>query len=95
MATNQLPQVMSCTVADCSYNHAEACAAAAITMGKQKDAACVTFIPLGVKGGLDRVQAYVGACQQGDCLHNSALECTAPAVRVGAGSAECLTFATR
>ncbi len=93
MATSELPRVLGCTVESCSYNHDDACAAAAITIGKAKDASCVTFIPLGVKGGLDRVESFVGACQKVDCKHNSHLECSAPSIRVGADTAECLTYA--
>lgn len=94
MATTlDLPRVLNCTVAGCSYNHEEACAAAAVTMGSKDGASCVTFIPLGIKGGLDRVGSFVGACQKADCLHNDRLECTADAVRVGADDAECLTYA--
>ena len=90
-----LPPVAECSVDGCSYNHEHACQAAAVTIGASgADANCATFIPLGVKGGLDKVVSHVGACQRADCRHNSALECTAASVRVGAGadSADCLTF---
>lgn len=81
----------------CSYNDHSACNAAAVTIGGTGDAQCVTFIPLTLKGGLDRVVTHVGACQRDDCSHNSALECQAPAVRIGAGHdvADCLTYAHR
>ncbi|MFP5282127.1 MAG: DUF1540 domain-containing protein [Actinomycetes bacterium] len=93
-----LPPVAECSVDGCSYNHEHACQAAAVTIGATgDDANCATFIPLGFKGGLDKIVSHVGACQRSDCTHNSALECTAPSVRVGAGHdlADCLTYAPR
>ena len=93
MPTVELPKVLGCAVDACSYNHDDVCSAAAITVGQQDDASCVTFIPLSVKGGLDRVQSFVGACQKVDCKHNSHLECAADSVRIGADNAECLSYA--
>jgi hypothetical protein len=90
-----LPPVAECSVDGCPYNHEHACNAAAVTIGAGgSDANCATFIPLDVKGGLDRVVSHVGACQRADCTHNSSLECTADAVRIGAGAdtADCLTY---
>ncbi|HEY0217557.1 MAG TPA: DUF1540 domain-containing protein [Cellulomonas sp.] len=92
----ELPAVSECSVAGCSYNHEHACGAAAITVGGGAgDAQCATFIPLSVKGGLDRVVSHVGACQRQDCTHNDHLSCSADAVRIGAGHdlADCLTYA--
>ncbi|HEY0187552.1 MAG TPA: DUF1540 domain-containing protein [Cellulomonas sp.] len=91
----ELPAVSECSVAGCSYNHAHACGAAAITIGGTGDAQCATFIPLSVKGGLDRVVSHVGACQRADCSHNNHLSCSADAVRIGSGHdlADCLTYA--
>lgn len=91
-----LPAVAECSVDGCSYNDHSSCHAAAVTIGGE-GARCATFIPLGVKGGLDRVVSHVGACQRQDCSHNSHLECAAPAVRIGAGRdvADCLTYAPR
>lgn len=94
----ELPHVTECTVLGCSYNDHSNCHAGAITIvGAGDDAQCATFIPLNVKGGLDKVLASVGACQRTDCVHNSDLECTATAVRVGAGHdlADCLTYQPR
>ncbi|MFI2753757.1 DUF1540 domain-containing protein [Cellulomonas sp. P22] len=91
----EMPQVSSCTVAGCSYNH-DGCHAGAVTItGAGDDAQCATFIPLDRKGGLDRVISHVGACQRFDCTHNTDLECGAAAVRIGAGHdlADCLTYA--
>jgi len=93
-----LPPVTECSVAGCSYNDHSNCHAAAVTIGGVNgDAQCATFIPLGVKGGLDKVITHVGACQRVDCVHNSSLECKAPAVRVGSGAdtADCLTYTPR
>ncbi|MBD3779353.1 MULTISPECIES: DUF1540 domain-containing protein [unclassified Cellulomonas] len=91
------PPVSECSVDGCSYNHDHACSAAAITVGGSTtgDAQCSTFIPLSVKGGLDRVVSHVGACQRADCSHNEHLTCAADAVRIGAGHdlADCLTYA--
>lgn len=94
-ATLELPTVSGCTVESCSYNHDDACSAAAVTIGSTPDAACTTFIPLGVKGGLDRVTSFVGACSKADCSHNDHLECTAESIRIGSNSADCLTYAAR
>lgn len=93
--TLELPHVLDCTVSACSYNHSDACSAAAVTIGSTPDATCRTFIPLGVKGGLDRVTSFVGACSKADCSHNSQLECTAPSVCIGADTADCLTYSAR
>ena len=87
MTTINLPLISSCTVDGCSYNHDHECHAAAVTISSTgTEASCVTFIPLGVKGGLDKVVSHVGACQRADCLHNKDLECTAEAVRIGPGA---------
>lgn len=94
----ELPQVSECTVAGCSYNDHSTCHAGAVTIGGNgTDAQCATFIPLNVKGGLDRVLASVGACQRAECVHNENLECSAPSVRIGSGSdtADCLTYTHR
>ncbi len=93
----EMPHVSECSVAGCSYNH-DGCHAFAVTItDKGAGAECGTFIPLGAKGGLDKVVARVGACQQADCVHNESLECQAPAVRVGPGAdqADCLTYTPR
>ncbi len=93
-----LPAIAECSVAGCSYNDHSHCHAAAITVGGATgDAQCTTFIPLGVKGGLDTVLSHVGACQRPECAHNDHLECTAESIRVGGGHdlAGCLTFAPR
>lgn len=97
----EMPEVAECTVDGCGYNHDHGCHAGAVTIaGHSGDAECATFIPLGTKGGLDKVIAHVGACQRSECVHNSSLECAAPAIRVGFGPedpahADCLTFASR
>lgn len=94
----EMPEVAECSVAGCSYNDHSHCHAAAVTIaGTAGDAACATFIPLGSKGGLDKVVSHVGACQRAECTHNSSLECTAEAVRIGSGHdhADCLTFTPR
>jgi hypothetical protein len=90
-----MPRILDCSVEVCSYNKDNACSAAAITMGSSPAASCTTFIPLGVRGGLDRVTAFVGACSKADCVFNDNLECSAEAVRVGADSAQCLTYQAR
>lgn len=97
----EMPEVTSCTVDGCSYNHDHDCHAGAVTIaGVPGDASCATFIPLSTKGGLDKVVAHVGACQRVDCVHNEDLECAASSIRVGAGPqdphhADCLTFEER
>ena len=98
-ALTDMPAVSECSVDQCSYNdHNHGCHAEAVTIGGSgADAACATFIPLDIRGGLDRVVSHVGACQRHDCAHNDHLECGAPAVRVGAGRdlADCLTYTHR
>lgn len=82
-ADMELAHVTECNVVGCGYNH-DGCHASAITVGGHGvNAKCATFIPLGTKGGLDRVITTVGACQRGDCVHNDSLECVADSVRVG------------
>lgn len=93
----ELPTVADCSVAACSYNH-DGCHAGAVTITAEgSDAACATFIPLDLKGGLSKVVASVGACQRSNCAFNEALNCTAPSVRIGSGkdAADCLTFIAR
>ncbi|GAA2237901.1 DUF1540 domain-containing protein [Rarobacter faecitabidus] len=96
-----LPHISECSVAGCSYNSEHSCHAGAVTIAQSSGStSCATFIPLGIKGGLDRVVAEVGACHRSNCTHNSSLECHASTVRIGAGPddvthAGCLTFETR
>lgn len=88
----EMPHVVECAVADCSYNH-DGCHAFAVTIDDDVD--CATFIDIGARGGLDRVVAQVGACQRSSCQFNANLECTAEAVRIGpggGGTANCLTY---
>ncbi|MGV9408496.1 DUF1540 domain-containing protein [Nocardia sp. NPDC003693] len=99
MTTMEMPHVAECTVSNCSYNH-DGCHAYAINVsGHNGTADCGTFIPLTIKGGLDRVTSMVGACQRADCTHNRDLECTATDIHVGPGSgadtARCLTYSAR
>ncbi len=101
-ATMDLPHIAECSVAGCSYNSHHSCHAGAITVSGQgaSTASCATFIPLSVKGGLEKVIAEVGACHRADCTHNDSLECHASAVRIGAGADDvshpgCLTFESR
>ncbi len=94
----EMPQVVECSIDGCGYNHDHGCHAGAVTIaGHTGDAECATFIPLGTKGGLDKVISHVGACQRSECVHNDSLECTATAVRLGPGAvdADCLTYEPR
>lgn len=84
---NQIPAVSNCQVTNCAFND-HGCNAFAMTMG---DKGCVTFIELGVRGGLNDIHAKVGACQRADCTHNHNLECGASAIDV-AGNADCLMY---
>ena len=92
MTTLEMPHVTECSVSACSYNH-DGCTAFAVTVGQ--DAKCATFVPLNIRGGLDKVLSQVGACQRHDCVHNENLECRAELVRVGGEFADCLTFEAR
>lgn len=64
----EMPHVVECTVAGCSYNH-DGCTAFAVTI--DGDADCATFIDIAARGGLDKVVAQVGACQRTTCAFNS------------------------
>ena len=67
MTLDELPAVAECSVSGCSYNDHSHCHAAAVTIGGAVgDAECATFIPLGTKGGLDKVVSHVGACQRAE-----------------------------
>ncbi|WP_084252739.1 DUF1540 domain-containing protein [Devriesea agamarum] len=94
MTVIDMPRVSECTVSGCSYNH-DGCHAFAVTVGQ--DAHCATFIPLNVKGGLNKVVSQVGACQRTSCTHNEDLACAADSIRVGAGGhdADCLSYEAR
>ncbi|MSS83364.1 DUF1540 domain-containing protein [Actinomycetaceae bacterium WB03_NA08] len=97
MALKNLPIISDCTVSACSYNN-DGCRAGAITVEAfGNEAACGTFIPLSVKGGLPTMMASVGACQRADCTHNELLTCGAPTIKIGTGTstADCLTFSAR
>lgn len=95
------PHVSECSTAGCSYNHHESCHAGAVTIATSSSGtSCATFIPLSIKGGLDKVVAEVGACHRASCTHNTSLECVASAVRIGSGPDDethpgCLTFEQR
>ena len=88
MTTIDLPLVQDCSVSECSYNN-NGCAAGAVTIGYGRT--CSTFVPLSIRGGLERKSPVVGACQKADCSFNTDLECTASAIRVGSTSADGLT----
>jgi len=92
MTTIDLPLVQDCSVSECSYNN-NGCAAGAVTIGYGRT--CATFVPLSVRGGLERKSPVVGACQKADCSFNTGLECTASAIRVGSAGADCLTYQAR
>ena len=51
MTTIDLPLVQDCSVSECSYNN-NGCAAGAVTIGYGRT--CSTFVPLSVRGGLER-----------------------------------------
>jgi hypothetical protein len=92
-----LPIVQSCEATACAYNGEHHCHAAAITVGNSGSAACETFMPADVRGGVDSGDAQVGACKMADCVHNENLECTAEEISVdtSGASAVCLTFTPR
>jgi hypothetical protein len=92
MSVLEMPRVSECSVAGCSYNH-DGCTAYAVSVGQ--DAQCATFVPLNVKGGLDKVIAKVGACQRSSCRFNQDLECSADFIRVGGAEADCLSYEAR
>lgn len=93
MSAPTMPRVSQCAVEGCSFNH-DGCHAFAVTMASE---GCGTFMPLNIRGGLDRVTAQVGACERADCVKNDHLFCTADAITVGAGgdTADCLTFSAK
>lgn len=93
MTVVDLPDVHECSVEGCSYNSDAACHAGAVTIAGGQ-AACGTFIDIGVSGGLGKTLAKVGACHRTDCTHNDSLECGASSISVGPGAdaADCLTY---
>ena len=93
----EMPRVEECAVRSCAYNHTNDCHAFAITIGSSDHAHCHTFIEAPVRGGIEQINAQVGACQRADCQHNSDLECHAPAITVGPGTdlADCQTYVSR
>ena len=92
MTTIDLPLVQDCSVSECSYNN-NGCAAGAVTIGYGRT--CSTFVPLSIRGGLERKSPVVGACQKADCSFNTYLVCTASALRGGSTRADCLTYPSR
>ena len=93
----EMPRVEECAVRSCAYNHTNDCHAFAITIGSSDHAHCHTFIEAPVRGGIEQINAQVGACQRADCQHNSDLECHAPAITVGPRTdlADCQTYVSR
>ncbi|MFJ3956720.1 DUF1540 domain-containing protein [Arthrobacter sp. NPDC090010] len=93
--TASIPEVSTCTVDNCAFNHEHECNAYAITVAGSADhASCGTFIDTSALGGLPKVLAHVGACQRGECVHNDHLMCQASGVRIGPGTdaADCLSY---
>lgn len=92
--STRIPEVMLCTVSECSYNADNGCHAKAITVGDGATPACDTMLC-----GSQHVQAHdihggVGACKVSGCTHNRDLECTAESISVGlvTDSVNCLTY---
>ena len=90
-----MPQIMDCTMEDCSYNRDEECHAMAITVG-DKIPMCDTYIHASHKGGVEKL-GCVGACKVEECKFNDELECCSSGIHVGRHSnkPECLTFDSR
>lgn len=91
---DNLATITNCSATTCSFNTDSDCTAVAVTIGRRNDnrAACTTFIPLNVSGGLGVARNQVGACQMTDCTHNSQLMCSAPTVALNSATAECSSF---
>ncbi|MGA2193056.1 MAG: DUF1540 domain-containing protein [Nitrospirota bacterium] len=87
-----IPKVLACSVAECSYNREKQCHAWAINVGGSHPA-CDTFANHEMKaGGGENIG--VGACKVKKCKYNRSLECGAPGITVGhhENHADCKTF---
>jgi hypothetical protein len=91
-----MPEVSSCSAADCVYNAAGACHAKAITVGSLNPD-CDTYMASATHARNIQVVAGVGACKVTTCQLNQDFECTAESIRVGFASNQvrCLTFQAR
>ncbi len=93
----KMPNILDCSVQECSYNTNKACHAMAITVGDTNCAMCDTYFKSSSKGGAQDINGSVGACKENDCKFNNSLECQAPGIHVSShmGHADCSTFNRR
>jgi hypothetical protein len=93
----EMPEVSSCSAADCIYNAKGACHAKAITVGNSINPDCDTYMPSEAHARNLQIMAGVGACKVTNCQFNQDFECTADGIRVGFASDQvrCLTFRSR
>jgi hypothetical protein len=83
--------VLTCTVADCSYNKEMECWAPAIKVGDDHPS-CDTFTHLSVQPAAQ--ESIVAACGVAECDFNDASRCVARGVTVSnhTAHADCITF---
>lgn len=97
--TLEMPEVVSCNMKHCTYNHDTTCHARAITVGGVSDHMCDTmYDDIATHQHAKRKEpAGVGACKATDCKYNADFECQTESVRIGEseGLVNCETFATR
>jgi hypothetical protein len=87
------PEVVECLAENCGYNRDKACHATAINVGGPHQE-CDTFIKSSAKGGMEDMEAGVGACKVTGCGFNKAMLCSAKSVKIGmhGSHADCQTF---
>lgn len=93
-----MPQITNCSVAQCAFNHSQACHAVAIAVGDPTgDSTCDIFFEINTQTVVNELNAGVYACMHAECKHNTDYECVAPDIRVGLieGRPDCLTFRLR
>ena len=93
-----IPKILDCDMADCSYNKSKQCHAIAITVGDTSCPLCDTYAQSAKKGGDMNLTGCVGACKTDSCKFNQSLECKATnGIRVKQHSdhPDCSTFSSR
>jgi hypothetical protein len=90
-----IPRIQTCEATECSYNTNRSCHAVAITVGDSSMAHCDTFFSRSRKGGIESINAGVGACKMESCKFNTDLECSAEQginISSKSGQAMCSTY---
>lgn len=90
----KMPPVKKCSVQDCAYNTNMQCVTPAITVGDTAEPLCDTYFHSDRHGGMQGIQAGVGACKVSNCQYNMDFECSAGGIEVGYknDNPDCLTY---